>query len=357
MVARPSAPKLVRVRAAPSAGGVIGVMLFGAALVVALVPLLALLSIIDSPLPVTLLWAALILATGAVIALGYLLFGYFTLGYDLSEDALIIRWANREEAIPLVQIVYAGPAASVLSDRRPGWRWFWPGYYIGTETTAIGRVHVAATQPLSRQLLISTSSAHYAISPERPAAFLERLAQARQGLLTEQAGESARIAGRRQLAEAGWTVEFTPTEALELPRAQATGSSPITRHVSGARQVTRRAMHSRPLRLFLVEDRVGLLFLSLALALNVAMILYLLAQYDQLPQSLVLHWNANGLPDRIGTRRDLWLLPVIMTIVTVANVGLAWLAETFDRFAARLLLAGTGMVQVVAWVALLSIVG
>ncbi len=357
MVAGPSALKPFRVRAAPSAGGVIGAMLFVAALVVALAALLALLSVIDSPLPVTLLWAALILATGAVIGLGYLLFGYFTLGYDLGDDALVIRWANRVEEIPLEQIVYAGPAASVLGDRRPGWQWFWPGYYIGTQTTAIGRVHVAATQSLSRQLLISTSSAHYAISPERPAAFLEWLAQARQGLRTEQAGESARIAGRRQLAEAGWTVEFTTTEALEPPRAQVTGSSPLTRHGSGARQVTLRAMHSRPLRLFLVEDRVGLLFLSLALALNVAMILFLLAQYDQLPQSLVLHWNANGLPDRIGTRRDLWLLPVITAIVTVANVGLAWLAETFDRFAARLLLAGTAMVQVVAWVALLSIVG
>ena len=357
MAAGPPQSRPFRVRAAPSAGGVIGAVLFGAALVVAIVALLALLGLISSSLPVVVLWLVLILATGAAIALGYLLFGYFTLGYDVGDRALTIRWGNRVEEIPLAQIVYAGPAAPLLGDRRPSWQWFWPGYYLGTRSTALGPVHVAATQSVSRQLLISTMSAHYAISPERPAVFLERLAQARQALLAEQTGQPARIAGRQQLAEAGWTVEFTAVPPAEMPQARSTGSYPLVRQPGGARQVARRAMHSRPLRLFLIEDRVGLSFLALALGLNLAMILYLLVQYDQLPQTLVLHWNANGLPDRIGTRRDLWLLPIITAIVTIANIGLAWLAETFDRFAARLLLAGTCLVQIVAWVALLSIVG
>lgn len=357
MVADPPQSRPLRVRAAPSAGGMIGAVLFGASLVIATVALLALLGLISSSLPALVLWLVLILSTGAAIGLGYLLFGYFTLGYDVSDHALAIRWGNRREEIPLAQIVYAGPAAPLLGDRRPSWQWFWPGYYLGTRPTALGPVHVAATQSVSRQLLISTASAHYAISPERPAVFLERLAQARQALLAEQTGQPARIAGRQQLAEAGWTVEFTTVSPAPATRAQATGSYPLARPPSGARQVARRAIHSRPLRLFLIEDRVGLSFLALALGLNLAMILYLLVQYDQLPETLVLHWNANGLPDRIGTRRDLWLLPIITAIVTIANIGLAWLAETFDRFAARLLLAGTCLVQLVAWVALLSIVG
>lgn len=355
MAGGPPQSRPFRVRAAPSAGGVIGAVLFGAALVVAIVALLVLLGLISSSLPAVVLWLVLLLATGAAIALGYLLFGYFTLGYDVGDRVLTIRWGNRREEIPLAQIVYAGPAAPLLGDRRPSWQWFWPGYYLGTRSTTLGPVHVAATQSVSRQLLISTTSAHYAISPERPAVFLERLAQARQALLAEQTGQPARIASRQQLAEAGWTVEFTTVSPAS--RTQVTGSYPLVRQPGGARQFARRAMHSRPLRLLFIHDHVGLSFLALALGLNLAMILYLLVQYDQLPQTLVLHWNANGLPDRIGTRRDLWLLPIITAIVTIANIGLAWLAETFDRFAARLLLAGTCLVQVVAWVALLSIVG
>lgn len=344
-----------RVRAAPSAGGVIGAALFGAVLVVAIIAILALLGLVRSSMPSVVLWLILLLATGAVIGLGYLLFGYFTLSYELTERALAIRWGNRSEEIPLADIVYAGPAAPVLGSHRSSWQWFWPGYYLGTRSTALGPVHVAATQSVSRQLLVSTASAHYAISPERPALFLERLAEARQAALGQEPARPAQIAGRQQLADAGWTVEFsTVSSEATIGTGQHAGTS--LPQGGRARFAARRAVESRPLRLFLVEDRIGLSFLLLSLALGLAMVLYLLLRYEQLPETLALHWNANGLPDRIGTRRDLWLLPFIMAIVTVANIGLAWLAEAFDRFAARLLLAGSCLVQLVAWVALLSIV-
>jgi hypothetical protein len=346
-------------RATPSAGGLIGVVSLGAVLGLLLGTILALLGLVDSSLPVGLLWAVLFLSTGGAIGLGYLLFGYFTIGYDIGDSVLVIRWGNRSQEIPLTSIVYAGPAAPVIGDRGPAWRWFWPGYYVGRQATALGSVHVVATQSPSRQLLISTGSTHYAISPNRPEMFLERLARARRAVLGEQTEPQAWIAGQQQLAEAGWTVEFPTLEPVERARAHWIDRSPAdrARPAGGAREVAQRTLHGRPLGLFLLEDRVGLVFLMLAVALTLAMVAYLLVQYEQLPQSLVLHWNANGLPDRIGTRRDLWLLPVITAIVTVANIGLAWLAETFDRFAARLLLAGACMVQLVAWVALLSILG
>jgi len=346
-------------RATPSAGGLIGAVLLGGVLGLFLVSLLALLGLVESSLPTSLLWAALILSTGAAISLGYLLFGYFTMGYDLDDSVVVIRWGNRVEEIPVTSIVYAGPAAPVVGDRGPAWHWFWPGYYVGRQRTALGSVQVVATQSPSRQLLISTGAAHYAISPSRPEEFLERLAEAHRAALGEQAQQPAAIASRQQLVEAGWTVEFTTVEPAHRAHVQRTGRYRVVpdRLAGAAPQVGQRMLHGRPLRLFLVEDRVGLCFLALAVVLTLAMVGYLLVQYDQLPRSLVLHWNANGLPDRIGTRRDLWLLPVITAIVTIANIGLAWLAETFDRFAARLLLAGACMVQVVAWVALLSIVG
>ena len=71
--------------------------------------------------------------------------------------------------------------------------------------------------------------------------------------------------------------------------------------------------------------------------------------------TLPLHYNATGQPDRIGTPREIFLFPLITALVAVANLALAWSVIRFDRFAARLLLGGTCMVQAVAWVALLEI--
>jgi hypothetical protein len=95
--------------------------------------------------------------------------------------------------------------------------------------------------------------------------------------------------------------------------------------------------------------------LGLALLLLASQFVFLLVQSSRLPEMLVLHWNAAGLPDRIGTRREVWVLPIVATIVVFANVALAVLAASLERFAAWLLLGGTIIVLVLVWIALLVI--
>jgi len=143
------------------------------------------------------------------------------------------------------------------------------------------------------------------------------------------------IAGREQLAEAGWTAAFPTVGDAREPR-------PAQDFASALRPV-------------FLRDPVALGLVALSLGLLVGLVVFLVLRSVHLPETLVLHWNAAGLPDRIGTRRDLWLLPIVAAIVTIANLALAFLAEPLERFAARLLLAGTVVVLALTWIALLTI--
>ncbi|MCX7622858.1 MAG: PH domain-containing protein [Thermomicrobium sp.] len=322
-----------RARAAPSAGGLIGLALFLVLGATAVLAVMGLLGVTRSTLPSLALWSVFLLAGSGAVAIAYLLLAYFSIGYDITDDAIRVRWANRVEDIPVDRLTYAGPAAPLLGAVRRSWLPMWPGYYVGWLRTPFGRVRVVATQSVSRQLLLSTDAAHWAISPAQPVLFLEQLAAVRRR--RERGETAARIAGREQLAAAGWTAAF-PTVPGGVPAAPAQA-------------------RVRPWRPAFLRDRVALGLLATTVLLLAGMIIYLLARSDALPATLVLHWNAAGLPDRIGTRRDLWLLPFVSFIVTVANVALALLAEQLEQFAARLLLGGTVIVLVLAWVALLTI--
>ncbi|MCX2727486.1 DUF1648 domain-containing protein [Thermomicrobium sp. 4228-Ro] len=329
------APPMIhfRARAAPSAGGLIGLGLFLALGATAVLAGLGLVGLTRSSLPPLALWLVFLVCGGATALVGYLLFAYFSIGYDITDDSIRIRWANRIEEIPVDRLSYAGPAAPLLGSVRHAWQPFWPGYYVGWIRAPFGRVRVVATQPTSRQLLLSTDTRHWAISPAQPVLFLEHIATVRR----RQARGTAQpeIAGREQLAAAGWTAAF-----------------PTVGDVASAGMVRERP---RVLRPAFLRDRVAVGLLVVSGALLLGLVGYLIVRYETLPETLVLHWNASGLPDRIGTRRDLWLLPFVALIVTVANVALALLAEQLEAFAARLILGGTVIVLILTWVALLTI--
>jgi hypothetical protein len=310
----------------------IGLLLFLALGATALLAVLGLLGLTRSSLPDSVLWVVFLVTGAAAVAVGYLVLAYFSIGYEVTDEGVLVRWANRVEAIPLERLTYAGPAGPLLGASRRTWQPFWPGYYVGWQRAPFGRVRVVATQPVSRQLLLSADSGHWAISPAQPVLFLEQIAQARRR--REREARPADIAGREQLAAAGWTAAF-PSVGEAAP--------------AGARP------QPLVLRPAIVRDRVALALLATSAVLLLGAVAYLLLRYRALPETLVLHWNAAGLPDRIGTRRDLWLLPFVSLIVTVANVAFALLAEQLEQFAARLLLTGTVVVLILTWVALLTI--
>ena len=86
------------------------------------------------------------------------------------------------------------------------------------------------------------------------------------------------------------------------------------------------------------------------------MIAFLYSQYEGISAVVPLHWDAHGDVDAVGTRRDLWRLPLIAVLVLVLNTTLATVVLLVDRFLARFLVAVTPVVQIIAFIALIHAV-
>jgi uncharacterized membrane protein len=108
-------------------------------------------------------------------------------------------------------------------------------------------------------------------------------------------------------------------------------------------------------------DRLVHVFLALGLLLNLALFAYVGWHYRALPESLSLHFDILGQPDRFGVRSEIFKLPAIGLLVLVLNslFGLA-----IDRcqlegceLGAYLLLGVATVVQVLFWLAALNIMG
>lgn len=330
-----------RWRPAPSAGSLVGILALllcvgaVAGLILGAIP-----GAEGTPALAIVLWVLVGLLTLGGIALAILLWGYFTLSYaldDVAGGALILRWAWRTIRIPLAEIEYLGPARQILDQRSIHRLWPWPGYYLNTlSDDALGRIQLFATLPPRRQLLVCSAQGSFGFSPDRPAALMARFtalneaSEARGPLPTTTAAPPPAVA------------ELEDEEDLTYPSVAASGQSAFRERTAG-----------RPLSLFADRPAVGLLLLGGALV--AAMLWFILLRFDAVPQTLPLHYNAIGQPDRIGTPREIFLFPLIVALVAIANLALAWSVIRFDRFAARLLLGGTCLVQAVAWVALLKI--
>ncbi len=336
-----------RWRPAPSAGslvGILGLLLWAGGIATLL---LRGLPAAGSPAALTALWVAVAALAAAGVALAVLLWGYLSLGYALDDrdgGALTLRWAWRRVDIPLDEIEYLGPARPIIGRARATapFLWPWPGYYLGDlRDEALGRIRLFATLPPRRQLLVCSARGSFGISPDRPSQLMARYQE-----LREQSRPSGLDLFLAPPLPAGPAAEAVAAleeddEAADFPLAGA-GRPAFDERAAG-----------HPLAL--LQDRPSAGLILAGLALITAMVWFIALRYDAVPQTLPLHYNATGQPDRIGTPREIYILPLITALVAVANVALAWSVVRFDRFAARLLLGGTCLVQAVAWVALLKL--
>ncbi len=327
-----------RWRTAPSAGSLVGILaLLLCACGIGGVILGALPGTVGAP--VLALWGVVAFLALAALALAVLLWGYFTLGYRLDEangGALIIRWAWRTIRLPLAEIEYLGPARQILGDVVAPRLWPWPGYYLNTLTdAALGRIRLFATLPLHRQIIVCSARGSFGISPDRPAAFAARFTALNE--MIERGGPLPTLSPPVPVP-----VEIEEEEEATYPSSIASGQRTFQARTGG-----------QALSLFADRPSVGLLLLGGALVAT--MLWFILIRFDAVPQTLPLHYNLSGRPDRIGTPREIFYFPLIAALITVANFALAWSVVRFDRFAARLLLGGTCLAQLVAWVALLKI--
>jgi uncharacterized membrane protein len=106
----------------------------------------------------------------------------------------------------------------------------------------------------------------------------------------------------------------------------------------------------------LLQDSLSVGFIAAAVLLDFAIMLIVVLRYSSLPDMLVMHWNVDGAPDRIGPTRQIWIIPIISWLVTIGNFAFAWGVDAIDRFAARFLLAATLVVELMALIALYMLI-
>lgn len=146
-----------------------------------------------------------------------------------------------------------------------------------------------------------------------------------------------------------------------FPTTRTGAFTPAAPSVSGAQAVVTSTGSRRALAPAgwgsLITDRAALAFIGAALLLAATMIAYIAVRYATFPEQIALHFGPAGaaMPDRIGDKRELWTIPLIVGLVLAANVALAWALYHYDRFVARLLTFGSALIAAIAWIVLLTL--
>jgi hypothetical protein len=241
-----------------------------------------------------------------LLFLAYQSLSCLTLRYRLDRNGLYVRWMGSEQIVPIrdIQRVLRGREFGGSIEQRRGVRW--PGHERGEGMVpGVGRTQFLATRPLAEQLLLVTTGGAYGISPSDLEGFL-------------QAFEARRELGPNRL-------------------------------------LGNEVQHSRWFAWPLWNDQTAGALLGTAIVINLGLFGYLSARFPGLDLQLPLHFDNQGLADRIGTRVELFALPIIGLIILVANLILGLILYQRERAGSYLLWGGAAVVQALFWLAVFSI--
>lgn len=242
-----------------------------------------------------------------LLVLIYETLSWLTLRYHLDRNGVAVRWFGAEEIIPIrdIQQILPGRRLGEAVIGRRGLHW--PGHERGEGLVpGIGRTIFLATRPLTEQLLLVTPGRAISISPHDPEGFLQGYEMRR---------------------------ELGPNRLLE--------------------QATR---HARWLTWPFWFDQTAWILLGTAAIINLGLFAYLCARFPGLDFQLPLHFNNLGQPDRIGTKIELFALPIIGLIILSTNLFLGVVLYNRERAGSYLLWGAAAAVQALFWLATFSIV-
>lgn len=248
-----------------------------------------------------------LLSLPVLAVLAYHTLNCATLRYRLDRNGIVIQRGGRQWVVPIGDIQEIQPGSQVTTEivHRRGVRW--PGYEQGEgRLPGIGRVQFLSTRPLAEQLLLLTPAQVFTISP----ADIE--------------GFAAAFRERQELG---------PNRVLD-------------------REVRRAAWLSWPFW----TDRVAWLLLGVGLILNLLLFGYLAFRFPRLDLQLPLHFSSLGAPDRIGSRIELFTLPIIGLIILGTNLALGVALYKRERAGSYLLWGAASGVQIFFWLAILTLV-
>ena len=250
---------------------------------------------------------AVLFSLGLLALLGYWLYGLSSSGYLLDRNSLVIHWGTMEQTIPTRQIkrVLTGDEIEGHIAFHGG---MWPGHCVGYgEVPGAGPTLFNATVPPRHQIYIVTPSLTYGISPANPKGFLESLHK---------------------------RMQMGPTQIVEQSS-------------------------KRPgiLDWIIWQDRLGLALLAVGFLTILALTGFLCFRFPALARFVPLHFNAEGNPDRLGPRGQIFMIPLIGLLALVLNGTLGSVAYRRERLVSYLLWGGAILIQVLVWAAAVGIVG
>lgn len=242
-----------------------------------------------------------LLALALLIA--YRLLVALTLRYELDRNGLTITWAGHRLIIPMgsiLQIEQGDPHARLPAQLLQG-----VGSYSGNGRSGSRRLlHLFSTRPPTQSLIIHTPTAVYAIAPNDSDSFLQQLEECRRLGVTiplSQARQSGRLVGT-----AFW------------------------------------------------DDQTIRWSLLLALGVNLIMLGFLFASYQQLPLALPMQFDANGHAIDLRPRAHILLLPLAACVLSLINTALGLVIYRRNQIAAQLMAMIAVVVQTLFAVALLT---
>lgn len=277
-----------------------------------------------------------------------------TIRYTVDDHQLTIRWMSRKHVVALGEIVeveydpHIPPPSS-------SWEPIWPGLVVWTRRRRDGVWRAWATVPPRGRVRIRTTSGGVEISPLRPIRFLVEIDRQRAGgppvafEPPQPAAPAHRDEPERAMRERSPAASRHEPDDAEPP----TASAQAKRSEFGLIRYAYRHLF----RVELLGDRLSSNLLAVSVIIPLLMVAYLFSQLAGVPDQIALHWDALGEVDRVGPPSALWQLPTLAALVLVGNTLLATALVAVDRFLSRLMLAATPVVQIIAAIALLRIIG
>jgi Bacterial PH domain/Protein of unknown function (DUF1648) len=238
--------------------------------------------------------------------MGWQLVGYVRSSYALDRNAFVIRWGPVSEIVPMAEVQRVIAAADI-SDGLRFRRFPLPGWWRGSgRHPALGRLEFYSTEPLSNQIVVITPERNYVISPYDAEAFLDSF--------------KARF-------------DMRPTQPVAYSRA-APGF----------------------LSWHFWRDRAAHALLVAAIALNLGLFGLSMARYPSAPAQVPLHFDAAGIPDRVGPRTQLFTPAFVALALLIISIALGvTLYARKERLLAYLLWGGSAAVQAMFAVAAMTI--
>ncbi len=246
------------------------------------------------------LGALLLLVLGGILV--YWGVALFTLRYSFDRNGLTLHWGGSHQVVPMNRItaVRRWEEGEVVRER--GLRW--PGHHRGYgRSDRLGRVDFYATAGRPAQVVVCTAEGAYALSPRRPAEFIEEMEVRRSLGITRQLAQE-----RQYWWLLGWTV-----------------------------------WRDVPLRILV----------GLALLVNLSLVALLCYRFPDLPARLPIHFGESAgqgmVPDVIAPAQDLFRLPLFAVMILLGNLVLGVLLHRGHRLLVLLLATAALLVQVMFW--------